>query len=841
MKVAVYNGLPCHYEVIAHVSEYCKLRGHELVVYSTVEKNWGWFDYYGITPLPVEQYSHKEFDYVILLTDDDWSFPVTPDEKIIFMEHTSYQRRSGDVKRVTFKSRPGVPHIYFTFSVPKAPKTLRVCVLGVGKDLAIKYPVEVVQFYHGKPVDATEMMKVISSCQYMSLLNSTKPNSTSGAISMAFTCGCRLITTKNIIDEYGLKSAIDYDATDELVSIEDTTDIYEEAERMIKQRNRVYDSIITDTSGDFDFIEIGTSDFETEIQYAGLKKGISIEPVKRYLDALPNPPYVTKIHGAVSNRSGTIDVYSLSLEDIQKYNLPDYIRGCNSVNAPHICVAGKVPDEIIIKDTVPVYTFSDIINMCHVKSCKYLKIDTEGHDVIIVNSYLECVSMGFPLIPKIMFEDNGGCKKEDVDAVLEKLVGYGYTYTRDGWNVFLDICGHVPYHSLKSTIDQHLSKIKAIVDATGEPCEGNVFWLHFDPEHQEMSTFLNKRLNLFNYSQKAQSIMEIGFNAGHSSLLYMLSNPTSTLQLFDLGAHSYTRSCFDYLSSQFPNRMKIEYGDSCQTVPAYVAKNTGKVFDMIHIDGGHDDYVVRSDILNSIQLSDEKTVIISDDDEQEHIARINRQYFEALPDALPSEYQYVGKILSPPYDYDFIEIGTSDFETEIQDAGLKRGISIEPVKRYLDALPNPPHVTKIHGAASNRSGTIDVYSISPENIIKHNLPDWTRGCNSVNAPHKGYAGKVPDEIFTKDTVPVYTFTDIINMCHVKSCKYLKIDTEGHDAIILQSYVECLSKGFPLIPKIIFEDFGWSEKEDVDAVLENLVGYGYTYERTPCGGNIILVI
>ena len=644
MKVAVYNGLPCHYETIAHISEYCKLRGHELVVYSTVEKSWGWFDYYGITPLPVEQYNHKELDYVLLLTDDDWSFPLTPDEKIIFIEHTFYQRRSGNVKRVTFKSRPGVPHIYFTFSVPRAPKTLRVCVLGVGKDLKIKYQVEVVQFYHAKPVDTTEMMKIISSCQYMSLLNYTKPESTAGSISMAFTCGCRLITNKNIIDEYGLKSAIDYDATDELVSMEDTTDIYEEAERMIEQRNHVYDSIIT------------------------------------------------------------------------------------------------------------------------------------------------------------------------------------------------------PYHydSLKTTIDRHLSKIKAIVDAIGEPCEGNVFWLHFDPEHQEMSKFLNKRLNLFNYSQKAQSIMEIGFNAGHSSLLYMLSNPTSTLQLFDLGAHSYTRACFDYLSSQFPNRMKIQYGDSCQTLPAYIAENTGKVFDMIHIDGGHDEDVVRSDILNSIQLSDGKTVFISDDDEQEHIARLNRKYFEALSDALPSEYQYVGKIISPPGDYDFIEIGTSDFDTEIQCAGLRRGISIEPIKRYLDALPNPPHVTKIHGAVSNVSGTIDVYSISPENILKHNLPDWTRGCNSVNAPHKGFAGKVPDEIFTKDTVPVYTFSDIINMCNVKSCKYLKVDTEGHDAIILQSYVECLSKGFPFIPKIQFEDFGWSEKKDVDAVLEKLVGYGYTWERTPCGGNIILV-
>jgi hypothetical protein len=437
MKVAVYNGLTCHYETIGHISEYCKLRGHELVVYSRVEKSWGWFDYYGITPLPVEQYNHKEFDYVLLLTDDDWSFPLTPDEKIIFIEHASYQRRSGNVKRVTFKSRPGVPHIYFTFSVPKAPKTLRVCVLGVGKDSAIKYPVEVVHFYHLKPVDATEMMKVISSCQYMSLLNFTKPESTSGSISMAFTCGCRLITTKNIIDEYGLKSAIDYDATDELVSIEDTTDIYEEAERMIRQRNNVYDSIITDTPGDYDFIEIGTSDFDTEIQIAGLKRGISIEPVKRYLDALPNPPHVTKIHGAVSNISGTIDVYSISPEDIQKHNLPDWIRGCNTVNAVHPVYTGKVPDEIVIKDRVPMYTFTDIISMCNVKSCKYLKMDTEGHDVTILQSYLDCVSGGFPLIPKIQFEANAWTAQEHVDAILEKLIVCGYTHTRDGDNITL--------------------------------------------------------------------------------------------------------------------------------------------------------------------------------------------------------------------------------------------------------------------------------------------------------------------------------------------------------------------------------------------------------------------
>jgi glycosyltransferase involved in cell wall biosynthesis len=199
----------------------------------------------------------------------------------------------------------------------------------------------------------------------------------------------------------------------------------------------------------------------------------------------------------------------------------------------------------------------------------------------------------------------------------------------------------VTYLSMKSTIDQHVAKIKEIVEASGEPCEGNVFWLQHD--HQETSMFLNKRINLFNYSQKSHSIMEIGFNAGHSSLLYMLSNPTSTLQVFDLGEHLYTRPCFDYLSSQFPNRMKIEFGDSRQTVPAYISKNVGKVFDMIHVDGGHTESVVRADVMNTFQLCDHNTVIISDDDHVPVIHRINRMYLDPISDALPSVHQYVGR------------------------------------------------------------------------------------------------------------------------------------------------------------------------------------------------------
>jgi hypothetical protein len=240
-KVAIYNGFKFHYETIGHVIEYCKSRQYELVVYSETDYSWGWFEYYGIEPKDPKEYTHNGFDRVFLLTDDDWSFPVTPDEKIICIEHTDFQRRSGNVKRVTYKQRKDVPCITFSWSIPRVPKTLRICVLGGAKEKTCKYPVEVVCIGRENPVDATEMMRVMTSCQYMLFLNFPNFRGTSGTISMSYTCGCRLITTKNFIDEYGLKSAIDYDATDELVSM-DPSDVYEEAERLIEQRNKVYDS-----------------------------------------------------------------------------------------------------------------------------------------------------------------------------------------------------------------------------------------------------------------------------------------------------------------------------------------------------------------------------------------------------------------------------------------------------------------------------------------------------------------------------------------------------------------------------------------------------------------------
>ena len=88
-------------------------------------------------------------------------------------------------------------------------------------------------------------------------------------------------------------------------------------------------------------------------------------------------------------------------------------------------------------------------------------------------------------------------------------------------------------------------------------------------------------------------------------------------------------------------------------------------------------------------------------------------------------------------DYDFIEIGTSNFDTLIGSCSeTSVGLSIEPIKTYLDSLPNKLNVTKVCASISDVDGEIDIYNIPLINIHKHNLPIWVKGTNSVSKPHE---------------------------------------------------------------------------------------------------------
>ncbi len=112
------------------------------------------------------------------------------------------------------------------------------------------------------------------------------------------------------------------------------------------------------------------------------------------------------------------------------------------------------------------------------------------------------------------------------------------------------------------TLEEHFTHIESIVRNSGAVLEGNCVYSHttFDRPSQ----LEPKQRNLTKVASHGNRIMEIGFNAGHSALLFLMGNPTCTLQLFDLGDHAYTENCFDYLQQEFPNRLSIIWGDSTE-------------------------------------------------------------------------------------------------------------------------------------------------------------------------------------------------------------------------------------------------------------------------------------
>lgn len=194
----------------------------------------------------------------------------------------------------------------------------------------------------------------------------------------------------------------------------------------------------------YDFIEIGTSDFDTEIERARLyDRGISIDPILYYLNKLPNKKFIHKVLAAVSNKDGTVKSYYIPEETIKKYNWPWWLRGCNSINEYHktgleyILNQRLNPEEVFVENTVNQYSVKTLFEMYQTTSINFLKIDTEGHDNIIINNYLDWVETSKVFAKEVMFEINF-TSKEQTDNTVQRFINHGYQVVeRNNQDVFL--------------------------------------------------------------------------------------------------------------------------------------------------------------------------------------------------------------------------------------------------------------------------------------------------------------------------------------------------------------------------------------------------------------------
>ena len=173
------------------------------------------------------------------------------------------------------------------------------------------------------------------------------------------------------------------------------------------------------------------------------------------------------------------------------------------------------------------------------------------------------------------------------------------------------------FESKRNDMQNYLEDLTHIIINSNNQLEGNCFYqdntLNFIPD------LYTKQLNLFWCGKQAiTNICEIGFNAGHSTMLMLLgrNNTPINFTTFDIGHHPYTKPCFEYMKSKFPH-VNFEYveGDSTIVMPEWINNHTDLMYkyDVVHVDGGHTEHCIYNDMKNTDLLVKINGIVIIDD------------------------------------------------------------------------------------------------------------------------------------------------------------------------------------------------------------------------------------
>ena len=139
----------------------------------------------------------------------------------------------------------------------------------------------------------------------------------------------------------------------------------------------------------------------------------------------------------------------------------------------------------------------------------------------------------------------------------------------------------------------------------------------------------------------------------------------------------------------------------------------------------------------------------------------------------------------PPSTVGVVEIGTSDFDTLLQASQGEHdtGLSVDAMEIYIDRLPNKPCWKKLVSAIVGtpedvpESGLAQAYFVHPSDINKYGLPEWIRGCNSINRPHPTVRTVLGDRNLThlqqNKSVPVISVSTLLDkqgICRIGTFK-----------------------------------------------------------------------
>lgn len=208
--------------------------------------------------------------------------------------------------------------------------------------------------------------------------------------------------------------------------------------------------------------------------------------------------------------------------------------------------------------------------------------------------------------------------------------------------------------------------------------------------------------------------------------------------------------------------------------------------------------------------------------------------------------------------YKFLDIGTSCYATSIDDQnfriGKDRGILVEPIKKYLDVIPEIEGVIKANYAISNYCGDGTMYAptIAVDNL-EYTSQEYFEvenkdlrqqygkaGSNSLNKIHPNIQ-RLNREF---ETIPcaVITLDKLCDMYQAHEIESIKIDTEGHENIVLSQLIDLMkAKKIKVLNSIKFENNYLNDQQDL-ARLSEVICEEFMFENLGLFGqdqNVIL--
>jgi len=199
--------------------------------------------------------------------------------------------------------------------------------------------------------------------------------------------------------------------------------------------------------------------------------------------------------------------------------------------------------------------------------------------------------------------------------------------------------------------------------------------------------------------------------------------------------------------------------------------------------------------------------------------------------------------------YNFVEIGTCYYDTCVDEFGLNSvGLLVEPIKEFYDVLPHSETVLKENCAISDSNGETNFTALLPKKIfyipgdvVKEMTKDsstyqkvieqrgdiliggWSSLSSNKHTIHNNVLSKAKEI-----KVKTMTFSSLIEKYNISEIDYLKIDTEGCEAVILKDIIELLNNNKIKIDVIRFE---YNERSDIkvlDELIQQFAKYDYSH-------------